>query len=108
METAHRKHPNYVLIWGYFAIFTAIEIGVAFMSHLPKQIIIPALVFFAVWKALLVALYLDRKSTRLNSSHGYISYAVFCLKKKKYVIMRMRIISNIESSSHGARCSTWF
>src|SRR5687768_15146122 len=26
---------------------------------------------------------LDRKSTRLNSSHGYISYAVFCLKKKK-------------------------
>src|SRR2546422_7837423 len=28
---------------------------------------------------------LDRKSTRLNSSHGYISYAVFCLKKKKKV-----------------------
>src|SRR2546429_6668176 len=35
----------------------------------------------------------DRKSTRLNSSHGYISYAVFCLKKKKnklhkYVILQ--------------------
>src|SRR2546422_11389724 len=27
--------------------------------------------------------HVDRKSTRLNSSHGYISYAVFCLKKKK-------------------------
>src|SRR5687768_17803059 len=27
----------------------------------------------------------DRKSTRLNSSHGYISYAVFCLKKKSKV-----------------------
>src|SRR2546429_1989545 len=27
----------------------------------------------------------DRKSTRLNSSHGYISYAVFCLKKKNQV-----------------------
>src|SRR5687768_17591440 len=27
--------------------------------------------------------FIDRKSTRLNSSHGYISYAVFCLKKKK-------------------------
>src|SRR5256884_7222399 len=27
----------------------------------------------------------DRKSTRLNSSHGYISYAVFCLKKKKWL-----------------------
>src|SRR5438128_8527492 len=31
-----------------------------------------------------VAFELDRKSTRLNSSHGSISYAVFCLKKKKY------------------------
>src|SRR2546429_4511585 len=28
---------------------------------------------------------LDRKSTRLNSSHGYISYAVFCLKKKIHI-----------------------
>src|SRR2546429_559191 len=28
----------------------------------------------------------DRKSTRLNSSHGYISYAVFCLKKKNILI----------------------
>src|SRR2546422_5415500 len=34
-------------------------------------------------KALLFDSWLDRKSTRLNSSHGYISYAVFCLKKKK-------------------------
>src|SRR2546422_6715129 len=31
----------------------------------------------------LTAAEIDRKSTRLNSSHGYISYAVFCLKKKK-------------------------
>src|SRR5687768_18363672 len=31
----------------------------------------------------IVAVNEDRKSTRLNSSHGYISYAVFCLKKKK-------------------------
>src|SRR2546429_3434306 len=29
------------------------------------------------------AVHVDRKSTRLNSSHGYISYAVFCLKKKE-------------------------
>src|SRR2546429_6728051 len=35
----------------------------------------------------------DRKSTRLNSSHGYISYAVFCLKKKK------------ASQKPGKRCS---
>src|SRR2546422_3575654 len=38
--------------------------------------------------------FIDRKSTRLNSSHGYISYAVFCLKKKKSkrTIMRSREI----------------
>src|SRR2546422_5949987 len=33
----------------------------------------------------------DRKSTRLNSSHGYISYAVFCLKKKKKAGHRARV-----------------
>src|SRR5688572_31387270 len=34
-------------------------------------------------EAIRVALFRDRKSTRLNSSHSQISYAVFCLKKKK-------------------------
>src|SRR2546429_6633592 len=38
----------------------------------------------------------DRKSTRLNSSHGYISYAVFCLKKKKPLI---DILSYIRSAT---------
>src|SRR3989449_4678044 len=36
-----------------------------------------------ICRLLLVLFRSDRKSTRLNSSHGYISYAVFCLKKKK-------------------------
>jgi len=56
METAH-KHPNYVLIWVYLAVLTAVEVGVAFVSHLPKTTLIVLLLFFAVWKALLVALY---------------------------------------------------
>src|SRR2546429_4529708 len=34
----------------------------------------------------------DRKSTRLNSSHGYISYAVFCLKKKKKMVDRLLLM----------------
>src|SRR2546430_5701040 len=37
----------------------------------------------------------DRKSTRLNSSHSQISYAVFCLKKKKKEKLRQSIVSNI-------------
>src|SRR3989449_7385376 len=38
----------------------------------------------------------DRKSTRLNSSHGYISYAVFCLKKKK----KTDVIYSLSLTSH--------
>src|SRR3712207_8337891 len=38
----------------------------------------------------LLALQVDRKSTRLNSSHANISYAVFCLKKTKYSGLRLR------------------
>src|SRR2546422_2767382 len=40
----------------------------------------------------------DRKSTRLNSSHGYISYAVFCLKKKKKIAHEKRAALLIESA----------
>src|SRR2546422_3162334 len=46
----------------------------------------------------------DRKSTRLNSSHGYISYAVFCLKKKKKTSTthahRTRCASRCRRASH--------
>src|SRR2546422_7656080 len=39
----------------------------------------------------------DRKSTRLNSSHGYISYAVFCLKKKKKRQRVLLVLSKYKS-----------
>src|SRR2546429_5019458 len=42
----------------------------------------------------------DRKSTRLNSSHGYISYAVFCLKKKKKKITYHTVLRHINYCSH--------
>src|SRR2546422_949810 len=44
----------------------------------------------------------DRKSTRLNSSHGYISYAVFCLKKKKkkYTIIPSRKKAKNHAQQH--------
>src|SRR3989449_2445681 len=46
----------------------------------------------------------DRKSTRLNSSHGYISYAVFCLKKKKNDLVRRP--ESIGDPSHTADTRT--
>src|SRR2546422_6807285 len=49
--------------------------------HLPVQLVEAAAERRE--KRIRVARRQDRKSTRLNSSHGYISYAVFCLKKKK-------------------------
>src|SRR2546429_4121954 len=45
----------------------------------------------------------DRKSTRLNSSHGYISYAVFCLKKKK----KKRLSRCADSPIHSQLRSYW-
>src|SRR5256884_1586592 len=48
----------------------------------------------------------DRKSTRLNSSHGYISYAVFCLKKKKTVSTSATLRSSpLGATLTRARCS---
>src|SRR2546429_5783023 len=45
----------------------------------------------------------DRKSTRLNSSHGYISYAVFCLKKKNLKQLKRRY-STAKLLTNGADC----
>src|SRR2546429_4040530 len=45
----------------------------------------------------------DRKSTRLNSSHGYISYAVFCLKKKKRHT-KTTPTRHISCYTHGLEC----
>src|SRR5256884_2264436 len=51
----------------------------------------------------------DRKSTRLNSSHGYISYAVFCLKKKNILTILLASPLPVICSAigpRGARCKT--
>src|SRR2546422_2428711 len=61
----------------------------------------------------------DRKSTRLNSSHGYISYAVFCLKKKKseyahtvvplaYTCVRKSVTAREESTDLGLDPGSFF
>src|SRR5256886_8827215 len=42
----------------------------------------------------------DRKSTRLNSSHSQISYAVFCLKKKKKYIQAQITLTALDSAPH--------
>ncbi len=56
-EAHEHKAPNYYLIWLYLFILTMAEVGVAFVTALPKSVIVIALLAMAVWKALLVALY---------------------------------------------------
>src|SRR5256885_6509284 len=53
--------------------------------------------------ALAASAYIDRKSTRLNSSHLVISYAVFCLKKKKNILA-----SYISSQTPTVSCSSTY
>src|SRR5205809_2911573 len=50
--------------------------------------------WYVHWRRLDAPERIDRKSTRLNSSHGYISYAVFCLKKKKDQAHTQRLASH--------------
>src|SRR2546429_1656773 len=47
----------------------------------------------------------DRKSTRLNSSHGYISYAVFCLKKKNAGLLSAAVFLALVAAYHLAAAS---
>lgn len=55
--TVGRKQPNYYLIWLYLLILTVGEVLVAFVSSLPKTLLIVILLALAIWKAALVAMY---------------------------------------------------
>ncbi len=57
METAEKKQPPYYLIWLVLFVLTVLEVFVAFMSVLPRNVLILVLVGLAIWKALLVAMY---------------------------------------------------
>src|SRR2546422_3286098 len=71
-----RSSWQLVLTWGILVGLgtgtTAMVLGATVVSR-----------WFVSRRGTVMGVLTDRKSTRLNSSHGYISYAVFCLKKKK-------------------------
>src|SRR2546422_5369079 len=73
-----------------FRSYPVFEPAVRLLAAWPLWLVVESLVGLALaWRSHAVIARTplsaagDRKSTRLNSSHGYISYAVFCLKKKK-------------------------
>src|SRR2546422_5332359 len=82
-------HGAFMSVGAYTAANFAVRLGAPFWLALPLGGVMAAIIGAIVGipslriKGLYLAIATDRKSTRLNSSHGYISYAVFCLKKKK-------------------------
>src|SRR2546426_6666249 len=74
---------GFILVVGLVLFF---GLRIPFLGRLPGDISVDrgnVHFYFPIVTCLLLSLVLDRKSTRLNSSHLVISYAVFCLKKKK-------------------------
>ncbi len=58
METVEKKkQPSYMLIWFVLLVLTVVEVGIAYVSSLPRNVLILVLVGLAVWKATLVAMY---------------------------------------------------
>src|SRR2546430_5300781 len=79
------RRPPRSTLFPYTTLFRSLGL----MSLFPKRNVgleLAAILMIFTAQAWNLALSLDRKSTRLNSSHSQISYAVFCLKKKKYKI----------------------
>ncbi len=56
MEEQEHAHPRYILIWVILLVLTLAEVGYAFLD-LPKVVLAVGLVFMAVWKAVMVAMY---------------------------------------------------
>src|SRR5687768_18325824 len=73
-------------IWIGASVGLALGIAVAIGVH-------------TAWPAVPATTSTDRKSTHLNSSHGYISYAVFCLKKKKNTLIST-LLSVVDRESY--------
>lgn len=56
-ESPAHEEPNYMGVWLGLFLLTMAEVGVAFVTAFPKQVIVLILIGLAIWKALLVALY---------------------------------------------------
>src|SRR5258708_11094535 len=76
------RRPPRSTLFPYTTLFRS-PVDLSILMHISPDSVNFARVFNAAARAEKENIYVDRKSTRLNSSHQIISYAVFCLKKKK-------------------------
>src|SRR5205809_1218635 len=77
------RHPPRSTLFPYTTLFRSPVNGITMKVTINASTHVEKVETRAENGAVTETTYTDRKSTRLNSSHGYISYAVFCLKKKK-------------------------
>src|SRR3712207_7032080 len=86
------RRPPRSTLFPYTTLFRSIALsgpsgGVTGSAYLAREIGVPDILTFDMGGT---STDVDRKSTRLNSSHANISYAVFCLKKKTQTLSRSR------------------
>src|SRR5947207_12586562 len=87
------RRPPRSTLFPYTTLFRSAGVYMIARLHFLYALAPAALAVVAVVGALTALFAADRKSTRLNSSHTVISYAVFCLKKKtsSYCVRRRRL-----------------
>src|SRR2546429_7352414 len=78
------RRPPRSTLFPYTTLFRSLCLGFQQSGHMVYQLGTSGIPLLKEFQCFVQFSNTDRKSTRLNSSHGYISYAVFCLKKKKY------------------------
>src|SRR3989454_8881107 len=94
---AKRARDQLVFLWSSVSLASVVLVPVGLLG-LPEGGVPAAAVPYVIATIVIHAGYfvtLDRKSTRLNSSHLVISYAVFCLKKKKNKSNQPRMITHV-------------
>src|SRR5687768_17960871 len=77
------RRPPRSTLFPYTTLFRSQVLLASLMGPLVRELVVAHSVAVDAGGQKIQPVCGDRKSTRLNSSHGYISYAVFCLKKKK-------------------------
>src|SRR5258708_23428497 len=82
------RRPPRSTLFPYTTLFRSIVIGVVLQLTLARTVFGRSLYIIGTNPRAAAVAGLDRKSTRLNSSHQIISYAVFCLKKKNSTLRR--------------------
>src|SRR5256885_13176242 len=88
------RRPPRSTLFPYTTLFRSLALALSPIALLPWVRITVASAVFLQLTAAVSLLYADRKSTRLNSSHLVISYAVFCLKKKNRRVIRRELESD--------------